>query len=156
MRAAYGNLVVDKIGRYGHLVIGKFPMEEIEMPTLPWTPATAPAAGGSVVMASRFELRSLRHVLPFFVDAMRVFALVRRSPGAVGVTLEAHPLRKEFWTLSQWADRASLDAMVGTEPHRTIMGRYHAAMADAGFVFWEQPAEAPPTWDEARRRLAAS
>jgi hypothetical protein len=125
------------------------------MPTLPWTTAeNAPsAAGDALVMASRFQLRSFRHVLPFLRDAMKVRALVRHSDGALGVSLIARPLRREFATLSAWRDRESLDAMVRTEPHRSIMGRYHAVMADAKFVFYT-PAAYPPTWTEADRELA--
>ncbi len=48
--------------------------------------------------------------------------------------------------------RESLDAMVRAEPHRSVMGRYRAAMADSAFVFYA-PAEYPPTWDEAHAKL---
>jgi hypothetical protein len=67
-------------------------------------------------------------VLPFLRDAMRVRTLVRRSEGALGVSLVARPLRREFETLSAWRDRESLNAMVRAEPHRSVMGRYRAAM----------------------------
>jgi hypothetical protein len=125
------------------------------MPTLPWTagPETPTATATSIVMASRFHVRHFRDVLPFFLDAMRVFALVRRSPGVVGVTLEAHPLRKEFWTLSQWQDQASLDAMVRSEPHASVMVRQRKVMVDSAFRFWTAPADEPPTWADAKRRL---
>jgi hypothetical protein len=125
------------------------------MPTLPWTTAreTAPATGEVLVMASRFRLRGFRHVLPFLRDAMRVRALVNRSDGALGVSLVARPFRREFETLSAWRDRESLDAMVRAEPHRSVMGRYHDAMADSAFVFYA-PETYPPTWEEAHRRLA--
>lgn len=127
------------------------------MPTLPWTAGTvttpSPATVDSIVMASRFHLRRHRDVLRFFLDAMRVFGLARRSPGVVGVTLEARPLRKEFLTLSQWTDQAALDAMVRSEPHATVMARQRKVMADSAFRFWAAPADEPPTWAEARRRL---
>jgi hypothetical protein len=125
------------------------------MPTLPWTAADGAATpdGAALVMASRFRLRRFRHVLPFLRDAMKVRTLVRRSDGALGVSLVARPFRREFETLSAWRDRESLDAMVRTEPHRSIMGRYHAVMADAKFTFYT-PAAYPPTWSEAERELA--
>jgi len=67
----------------------------------------------------------------------------------------AHPLRREFFTLSAWRDRAAVDALVRAEPHRSAMGRYHAVMAAATFRFWEVPPDAlPPSWDDARSRLA--
>jgi hypothetical protein len=125
------------------------------MPTLPWTTAENASSdeGDALVMASRFRLRSFRDVVPFLRDAMKVRTLVRRSDGALGVSLVARPLRREFATLSAWRDRESLDAMVRTEPHRSIMGRYHAVMADAKFVFYA-PAAYPPTWTEAEQQLS--
>jgi heme-degrading monooxygenase HmoA len=128
------------------------------VPTLPWIPVSqaAPAAE-VVVMASRFRVRGFRHVLPFFIDAMRVLAQMRKADGAVGVSLVAHPLRREFATLSAWRDRAALDAAVRGEPHRSVMRRQRAAMADSAFRFWTTPAESLPlTWEEADRRLAAA
>jgi hypothetical protein len=128
------------------------------MPTLPWTTVTAPAeASEVVVMASRFRVRGFRHVLPFFLDALRVHAQMRKAEGAVGLSLVAHPLRREFATLSAWRDRASLDAAVRAEPHRSVMARQRAAMADSAFRFWTVPAnQLPLDWADARRRLAAA
>lgn len=127
------------------------------MPTLPWIPVSQTAPTGEVVvMASRFRVRGFRHVVPFFIDAMRVLAQMRKADGAVGVSLVAHPLRREFATLSAWRDRAALDAAVRGEPHSTVMRRQRAAMADSTFRFWDAPATSLPlTWEEADRRLAA-
>jgi hypothetical protein len=124
------------------------------MTTLPWI-SVRPADAPAVVMASRFRLRRLRDVPRFFLDAMRIHRQVRAADGALGVALVAHPLRREFFTLSAWRDRAAVDALVRAEPHRSAMGRYHAVMADAVFRFWEVPPDAvPPSWEEAFRRLA--
>ena len=125
------------------------------MPTLPWTTVDPAPTGEVVVMASSFRVHGFRHVLPFFLDAMRVLRQVRAADGAVGVSLEAHPLRREFRTLSAWRDRAAITALVTAEPHRTIMRGHGDAMAASDFVFWTQPAGEPPTWADAHRRLAA-
>jgi heme-degrading monooxygenase HmoA len=132
--------------------------KERAVPTLPWIPVSQAAPTSEVVvMASRFRVRGFRHVLPFFIDAMRVLAQMRKADGAVGVSLVAHPLRREFATLSAWRDRASLDAAVRGEPHRSVMRRQRAAMAGSVFRFWTTPAESLPlTWEEADRRLAAA
>ena len=38
---------------------------------------------------------------------------------------------------------------------RPADGRYHPVMADSAFRFWEVPPDAlPPSWDDARSRLA--
>ena len=128
------------------------------MPTLPWIPVSQVAPTSEVVvMASRFRVRGFRHVLPFFVDAMRVLAQMRKADGAVGVSLVAHPLRREFATLSAWRDRTALEAAVRGEPHRSVMRRQRAVMAESTFRFWNAPgASLPLTWEEADRRLAAT
>lgn len=126
------------------------------MPTLPWTKVDGASTDGEVVlMASRFQLRSLRHVPRFFVDAIRIRKQVLAAPGAVGVSLIAHPLRRTFYTLSAWRDRQSLNALVGAEPHRSTMGRHRHAMQDSAFVFWTARANSLPAgWADAQRRLA--
>lgn len=127
------------------------------MPTLPWMPVNRPTDTDAVavVMASHFKVRGFRHVLPFFIDALRVHRQVRRADGAYGISLVARPLRREFWTLSAWRDQAALHAMVRTEPHRGVMKRHRAAMAETTFRFWTVPAgDLPVNWDDALRRLA--
>jgi hypothetical protein len=127
------------------------------MPTLPWATVERPAeqTAQAVLMASRFKLRSWRHVLPFFLDSMRIHRQVRRADGAYGVSLEAHPLRREFFTLSAWRDDAAVRALVPAEPHRSAMAKYRPAMADAEFRFWTAPvSDLPASWPEAKRRLS--
>lgn len=124
------------------------------MPALPWM--HGPQAGTSaetIVLASRFKLTHYRDVAPFFLSALQIHAQVRRSAGAIGVALIAHPLRREFYTLSSWQDAASIDAMIATEPHRSVMTRYRSRTAAARFVTWRAAGPARPTWSEARRRL---
>jgi hypothetical protein len=105
-------------------------------------------------MASRFRVRRLRDVPRFFLDSMRIHRQVLGADGALGVSLVAHPLRREFLTLSAWSDRQALDALVRTDPHRSAMRRHHPAMAESSFTFWEVPyADLPVDWDDARRRL---
>ncbi|MEW2352232.1 DUF3291 domain-containing protein [Spirillospora sp. NPDC029432] len=125
------------------------------MPTLPWAQLGTPDPGTEpVVMASRFEVRSLRHVPGFMVDSMRLLLQARRAPGALGVSLKARPLRRTFWTLSAWTDRKALYAYAGTGPHKPAMERRRKVMRDSVFVFWTvPPGDLPITWEEAERRL---
>jgi hypothetical protein len=126
------------------------------MPTLPWTaPNSAkPPDGPVTVMASRLELRRLRDVPSFLTGAMRIRRQMLGSPGALGVSLIARPLRRTFWTLSAWQDQAALGTAVGHEPHRQIMNHFRPRMAGSSFVTWAAPATALPiAWDEALRRL---
>jgi hypothetical protein len=107
-------------------------------------------------MASRFELKRLRHVPRFLLDSVRIRRQVLRANGALGVSLIAHPLRRQFLTLSAWSDRTAVNELVRTEPHRSAMQRHRWAMTEATFTFWEvDHADLPIDWDDARRRLDA-
>jgi hypothetical protein len=125
------------------------------MPTLPWITIRPVEPGATaLVMASRFRLRRHRDVPRFFLDSMRIHRQVRAADGALGVSLVARPLRREFLTLSAWQDRGTLDAFVRTQPHVGAMRRHRPGMAESTFTFWTVPADGTPVgWDDARRRL---
>ncbi|MFG2871747.1 DUF3291 domain-containing protein [Streptomyces sp. NPDC048338] len=127
------------------------------MPTLPWTvPNQARPGTRAQVMASRFEVRSLKDVPRFFLKSLAAWRQVRSAPGALGASLIAQPLKRTFYTLSAWEDRDALYAYARAEPHRSIMRGLRSTMRDSTFTFWEVPVEQLPLdWDEARRRLAA-
>ena len=130
---------------------------EDHVPALAWRPGPhdPDTAASVVVLASRFQLRRYRDVVPFFLAALRIHAQVRRSEGAVGLALIAHPLRRTFYTLSSWRDHAAIDAMITTEPHRSIMVRYHKLTSDSHFTTWSETDTAtPPTWQDAHQHLA--
>ena len=62
-----------------------------------------------VVMASRFELKRMRDVPGFLLDSLRIRRQVLRADGALGVSLVAHPLRRQVLTLSAWSDRQAVN-----------------------------------------------
>ncbi|MEE1755468.1 DUF3291 domain-containing protein [Streptomyces sp. SP18CS02] len=126
------------------------------MPTIPWvTPNPAPPGATAVVMASRFEVRSVRDVPRFFLKSLSAWGQVRKAPGALGASLEARPLKRTFYTLSAWQDREALYAYARAEPHRGIMTGLRRTMCGSAFTFWEVPvSDLPIGWDEAKRRLA--
>ncbi|WP_405666225.1 DUF3291 domain-containing protein [Streptomyces sp. NBC_01166] len=125
------------------------------MPTLPWvTPQPPPSEGTTVVMASRFEVRSLLDVPRFFLKSMVAWKQVRSAPGAFGASLVAQPAKRVFFTLSAWESRDALYAFARTEPHRGIMTALKPTMRSSTFTFWEAPVgQLPITWDEAKRRI---
>ncbi|WP_077797320.1 DUF3291 domain-containing protein [Streptomyces sp. JHA26] len=126
------------------------------MPTLPWTvPNPPPPDGTAFVMASRFEVRSLKDVPRLFLRSLAAWRQVRTAPGAYGASLIAQPFERVFWTLSAWEDRDALYAYARTEPHRGIMTSLRSTMRDSTFTFWEADTGGLPlSWDDARRRLA--
>ena len=134
------------------------------MPTLPWAPGTAAAqpTDAVVVLGSRLELQSYWPILGFLRAAMSVRKQVRNSPGALGVSLVAQPVRKTFWTLSAWVDQAALNAFVGKEPHHSVMTHFRPEMASSTFTnFTIRPDQVPARnsnaqdlWDLAREKLS--
>jgi heme-degrading monooxygenase HmoA len=79
------------------------------------------------------------------------------ADGFIGLALNTSLPRRTFFTLSAWRDRDALSAFVRSEPHQSFMRRYHPAMADSAFVFWNLPADQlPPSWPQARERLTAA
>ncbi|MDL4817502.1 DUF3291 domain-containing protein [Actinomadura opuntiae] len=128
------------------------------MPTLPWTPvAAADPEAGVTVMASRLEVRSLRHVPGFLLASLSLLRQARRSDGAHGVTLKAQLFGRTFWTLSAWRDEQAIKAYAAAEPHRSTMRAKRAVMRDSTFVFWRaKAADLPITWEEAQRRISES
>lgn len=125
------------------------------MPTLPWvTPNPAPPHTQAVVMASRFEVRSLKDVPRFFWKSLSAWGQVRSAPGAFGASLIAQPAKRVFYTLSAWESREALYAYARAEPHRSIMTGLRATMRSSTFTFWEVPVEQLPIgWDDAKHRL---
>jgi hypothetical protein len=146
----------------------KFPATERSrtMPALPWTVAgpARPDTDVVVVLASRLRLRSLHHVPGFLRHALKIRRQVRRSAGALGVSLIAQPFARTFWTLSAWTGHDAISRFVGEEPHRSTMARYHERLEHADFVTWPVAGASLPAarggaedlWAEGRRRLAVS
>jgi hypothetical protein len=130
------------------------------MPTLPWTTTDiAPASTAerdTLVMASRFQLKSWTDVPGFLLAALRIRKQMLASHGALGVSLIAQPLRRTFYTLSAWQDREALDRAVVAQPHADTMTRFRPKMAAAVFTFWEIPAAGEPGWADARRRIESA
>jgi hypothetical protein len=126
------------------------------MPTLPWNELDAASPDADVVvMASRLEVRSLRDVPGFALASLALWRQARRSPGVLGLTLKAQPLRRTFWTLSAWTGKPALYAYAAAEPHGSTMRAKRGVMRDSTFVFWTVRAgELPIGWDEAQRRIA--
>ncbi len=126
------------------------------MPAVPWIQPQAPAFEAEVtVMASRFEVRSLRQVPGFLRASMVLWRQARRSEGVRGLALRAEPFRRTFWTVSAWRDRDAIDAYAASDPHRSVMRSRRGVMKESVFVFWTAPAsELPITWEEVERRVA--
>ncbi|GAA2259280.1 hypothetical protein GCM10010145_33360 [Streptomyces ruber] len=125
------------------------------MPTLPWvTPNPAQPDTTAFCMASRFELGSRKDVPRFFLKSLVAWGQVRKSPGALGASLEAQLLNGVFFTLSAWESKDALYTYAGTEPHKSIMTGLRATSRRSTFTFWEVPVgQLPLDWRDAKARL---
>ena len=123
---------------------------------IPWI-TKGTAEGPVVVMASKFELRSAWRSPMFLFHSLRLWRQALRSPGVLGVSLRAQPLRGTFWTLSAWTSKKELYAYAQAGPHRPAMRRIRPWMRDATFRFWDLDTVPEPAalWAEGERRLAA-
>ncbi|MFE3022915.1 hypothetical protein [Nocardia tengchongensis] len=125
------------------------------MPTLPWTTVGTPTTPEVQCMASRLEVKSLRHAPGFLISSLSLWWQARRSPGALGVALKAEMFKGTFWTYSAWDDKSAIYTYARTEPHKSTVERKRKVMQEATFVFFKAPAnELPLPWPEIRRRIA--
>ncbi|MDQ4133599.1 MAG: DUF3291 domain-containing protein [Actinomycetota bacterium] len=126
------------------------------MPALPWS-RVSPAEPGAelTVMGSRLPLRSYRHIPGFMKWTLRIRSQLEHAEGLVGYSLDAHLLKKTFWTVSAWTSQAALDEFVRQNPHGAGMVAIRPHMQKSGFVFWTAtPEDLPVDWDDVRRRIS--
>ena len=127
------------------------------MITIPWKfRRQRPERNGSVVVqVSELQLGPLRHVPRFLIDSLALRREVLQTNGAVGISIRANPLRRDFWTLSAWEDEQSLRQFTRSKAHRKVMVRYGPHMRGSHFHHWfATEAEAlPPRWEQSLRIL---
>lgn len=89
-----------------------------------------------------------------FRGASAVREQLATTPGLVGFSLLARPVRKQYATLSLWENDAALATFSRSERHGRWMEELAPEMGDTKFVRWTiRGTEGPPTWREALRRL---
>jgi heme-degrading monooxygenase HmoA len=126
------------------------------MPALPWTKLASPDPDREyVVMASRLPLVRYRDIPAFLSATMAIRAQLAGASGLIGYSLDAHLVRKTFFTLSAWDSQEALDAFSRADPHRSRVSAIRRRMRPTTFTFWTAPgADVPISWTEARRRIA--
>lgn len=89
-----------------------------------------------------------------FRGASAVRDQLATTPGVIGFSLLARPVRKQYATLSIWENDEALAAFSRSEPHGQLMAELAAEMSDTNFVRWTiRGAQGRPTWKEALDRL---
>ena len=125
------------------------------MPALPWTSFTE-AEGDKeyAALLSRLPLATFRAMPKFFRFVFGIRRQLAESEGLIGYSLDAHPLAKEFWTLSVWEDKDSLWRFVQKMPHSQAMQNLLPHMKQTEFFHFEvKGSSVPPDWQETRRRM---
>lgn len=110
--------------------------------------------GGELLHIATFlPVRRWRHVPAFIRMSMHVERQLKQTPGVIRFGLRAAPLRKQFWTLSVWTDRDSVNSLVHTGIHVEAVRRFPDwAGPGAAFVEWTS-ADGAIDWTEANVRL---
>ena len=132
---------------------------------IPWTRIEQPGAGPeAAVMSSMFELKTTLRAPAFLMYALRLWRQTRRSPGILGVSLRAQPLKGKFWTLSAWTDEQALASFARTDPHAAALNRIRPWTKGSTFRFWSVPVREitdgtfrpAELWADALARIAAA
>ena len=125
------------------------------MPALPWT-SFSEAEGDKdyPAMLSRLPLKTFGAMPQFIRFVFGIRRQLATSEGLIGYSLDAHPLAKEFWTLSVWEDRESLWNFVQKMPHSQAMQDLLPHMKQTEFFHFEVAGSSvPPDWQESKRRM---
>jgi hypothetical protein len=126
------------------------------MPAMPWRQFGAPDPNGDyVALVSFLPLKSFSRLFPFVIYTVQVIQQLAKADGVAGYSLLAHPLSKQFWTLSAWKNEEALRVFVVKAPHVQIMASLRTHMAETKFVRWHvKGSQLPLHWDEALRRIS--
>ena len=115
------------------------------MPALPWTSiATAESDKEYPALLSRLPLKTFGAMPKFIRFVFGIRSQLADSEGLIGYSLDAHPLAKEFWTLSVWEDRDSLWRFVQRMPHSRAMSEMLPHMGQTEFFHFEVTGDSVP------------
>ncbi len=125
------------------------------MPALPWKSFTTPQSEREyAALLSHLPLTTFRAMPKFFRFVFAIQRQLTESEGLIGYSLDAHPLAKQFWTLSVWEDRDSLWRFVHRLPHSRAMTDLLPHMGRTEFFHFEVTGDSiPPDWQETKRRM---
>jgi hypothetical protein len=106
-----------------------------------------------VALLSYLPMRSYLKVPLFFRFTYGIYGQLLANSGAVGFSLRAKVLSRQFWTLSVWESDRALMEFVANVPHGKIMKALAPHMGATAFTRWKIPgSQIPPRWDDAMRR----
>jgi len=122
----------------------------------PWKQQKSPDPNRTyLVLASSIPARRVGAAGKMFRGSRKVRKQLAATPGLVGFSLLARPLKKQYATLSVWEDQAALDAFAARTPHVELMRSLRPEMRETRFLTWETSGADRPRWKDALARLAA-
>ena len=105
-----------------------------------------------IASTTRLQLRSVRYLIPFIIQVVRVKSQIKKSPGCVGIEL-----RKTkgitFWTKTLWENKRSLTAFSQSGAHKKAIPKLKIWCDEAVHAHWEFDSTTMPTWSEAENAL---
>jgi hypothetical protein len=127
----------------------------LTMLVLPWQRTDESRPENALLFASRFDSTGLRQGWRLFTGGIRLRRAVLRAPGALGVSVRAHPFSGRYYTLSLWKDQESLLAFALDPVHRNAV----ASMAELGstqgvLASRDTDLRQVPAWRDTMRWLA--
>jgi len=98
-------------------------------------------------------LKTCRGIPSFFRFTIQIIKQMRATPGAMGFSLRAKVVARNFWTLSAWKDEQALRDFVMKLPHVAAMKTVGPYMGATNFTQWKVTGAALPLhWEDAMRR----
>jgi hypothetical protein len=126
------------------------------MLVLPWRRTNEPRPQTALLFASRFDGTGLRQGWRLFAGGIRLRRAVLRAPGALGVSVRAHPFTGRYYTLSLWKDQHSLLAFTHDPAHRNaVAGLTALGPARGVLISRDAHPRQRPAWSDTIRWLAA-
>lgn len=104
------------------------------------------------VSVTRLRIRSLWFMPGFALHAVNSLRQCKRASGFLNGSLL--PDRKlTFWTMTLWRDQAAMRAYMTGGAHLKAMPKLQHWCDEASVVHWTQDEVAPPSWEEADRKM---
>jgi hypothetical protein len=104
------------------------------------------------ISVTRLRVRSLRYLLPFFWQTLKVAREAEHSPKFLGGRI-LREARNAFWTVTAWEDEAAMLSFRQKAAHRVVMPKLLNWCDEAAYCHWKQDTPDLPDWTEAHRRL---
>jgi hypothetical protein len=104
------------------------------------------------ISVTRLRLRSLRYLLPFVWQTLKVARQAQHTTDFLGGRL-LRKAKNTFWTVTAWEDEAVMRGYRQRGAHGPVMPKLLEWCDEAAVVHWSQDSQELPDWPEAHRRL---